>query len=308
MQLTTRLLKWCDRKAIRLVPVHLPGMRNVQADALSRMGQTLNTEWTFTMECLRPVFTKWCALQIDMFATSANRRLIKFVSPFPDPRAEWTDAMSTTWDNGRGLLYVFPPFKLVPQVLRKIYQSHGTANDSGSSQARNSFLVSGATGTVARRSDPAVRRRSAPSHPRRHSARRRNRNMSLPAVKSTRVETLRAILRAKGHSREAADMMSISLRQSWLQLYESHWGRFVHFCRTKRWEVFNVRSRHFSTYLRRIASIDHYFTSHISGFCAASLEVRSCSRSAHQAAHQGIQAGMTVQRRIMPKWDLNLVL
>ena len=55
-------------------------------------------------------------------ATFANRRLIKFVSPYPDPRAEWTDAMSMPWDNGRGLLYAFPPFKMVPQVLQKIAQ------------------------------------------------------------------------------------------------------------------------------------------------------------------------------------------
>ena len=39
------------------------------------------------------------------------------------------------------------------------------ANDSVSSQARNIFLVSGASGTVARRFDPAVCRRSAPAHP-----------------------------------------------------------------------------------------------------------------------------------------------
>ena len=55
---------------------------------------------------------------LQMFATFANRRLIKFVSPYPDPRAEWTDAMSTTWDNGRGLLHALPPFKLVPRVLQ----------------------------------------------------------------------------------------------------------------------------------------------------------------------------------------------
>ena len=76
----------------------------------------------------------------------------------------------------------------------------------------------------------------------------RNRNASLPAVKSTCVETLWAILLAKGHSREAADMMSRSLRQLSLQVYELHQGRFMHFCWTKRWQVFNVRSDHFSTY------------------------------------------------------------
>ena len=119
------LLKWCDRKAIRLVPVHLPGVRNIQVDALSRIGQTLNTEWMLTMERLQPVFSKWGEPQIDMFAMFANRRRIKFFSPYLDPKVEWTDVMSTTWDNERGLLYVFPPFKLVPQALQKIYQSHG---------------------------------------------------------------------------------------------------------------------------------------------------------------------------------------
>ena len=123
MQMTIRLLKWCDSKAITLVPVHLPGVRNIQADSLSRVGQTLTTEWTLAMESLRPVFAKWGEPQIDMFATFANRRLVKFVSPYPDPRAEWTDAMSMPWDKERGLLYVFPPFKMVPQVLQKIAQS-----------------------------------------------------------------------------------------------------------------------------------------------------------------------------------------
>ena len=125
MQMTIRLLKWCDSKAITLVPVHLPGVRNIQADSLSRVGQTLTTEWTMAMESLRPVFAKWGEPQIDMFATFANRRLVKFVSPYPDPRAEWTDAMSMPWDKERGLLYVFPPFKMVPQVLQKIAQSPG---------------------------------------------------------------------------------------------------------------------------------------------------------------------------------------
>ena len=101
MQMTMRLLKWCDRKAITLVPVHLPGVHNIQAYSLSRVGQTLNTEWTMAMEGLRPMFGKWGEPQVDLFATFTNRRLIKFVLPYPDPRAEWTDAMSVPWDNGR---------------------------------------------------------------------------------------------------------------------------------------------------------------------------------------------------------------
>ena len=111
MQMTIRLLKWCDSKAITLFPIHLPGVHFIQADSLSRGGQTLTTEWTMAMEHLRPVFAKWGEPQIDLFATFTNRRLIKFVSPYPDPREEWIDAMSMPWDNGMGLLYAFPPFK-----------------------------------------------------------------------------------------------------------------------------------------------------------------------------------------------------
>ena len=113
------------RKEITLIPVHLPGVHNIQADSLSRVSQTLNTEWTMTMERLRPVFAEWGEPQVDLFATFGNRRLIKFSSPYPDLRAEFTDAMSVPWDHGKGLLYAFPPFKMVPQVLQKIAQSPG---------------------------------------------------------------------------------------------------------------------------------------------------------------------------------------
>ena len=125
MQMTIRPLKWCDHKAITFVPVHLPGVHNIHVDSLSRVGQTLNTEWTMAMEHLRPVFAQWGEPQVDLFAIFANRQLIKFASPYPDPRAEFMNTMSKPWDHGRGLLYAFPRFKMVPQVLQKIPQSPG---------------------------------------------------------------------------------------------------------------------------------------------------------------------------------------
>ena len=77
------------------------------------------------MECFRPVFAQWGEPQVDLFVTFANRRLIKFASPYPDPRAEFTDAMSVPWDNRRGLLYAILPFKMVPQVPQTVAQSPG---------------------------------------------------------------------------------------------------------------------------------------------------------------------------------------
>ena len=41
----------------------------------------------------------------------------------------------------------------------------------------------------------------------------------------------------------------------------------------------------------RITTLNDYFTSHVCGFCAKSLGVRSGSRPAHQATGQGFPAG-----------------
>ena len=90
--------------------------------------------------------------------------------------------------------------------------------DFDRSTATGSVVVSRVDGSVPRRSNPAVRRRSRPADTRRFDRRHGDRDSSLLAVKSTRVETLRAILRAKGHSREAANMTSRCLRESSLQV------------------------------------------------------------------------------------------
>ena len=129
---------------------------------------------------------------------------------------------------------------------------------------------------------------------RRVHGRGRDRDSSLPAVKSSCVETLRAILRAKGHSREAAKMMSRCLRDSSQQVYESHWSRFVAFCRTKRWHVFRVRSHHFSTYMM------HLFRDGLLGpltiishhkYVASVLHHWVYDLAAHQATGQGFPTG-----------------
>ena len=109
-------------------------------------------------------------------------------------------------------------------------------------------------------------------------------------------------------------MMSRSLRQSSLQVYESYWGRCVHFCRTKRWQVFNVRSHHFSTYLMHLFR-DGLLPSTIISHRTSVASVLRHWKYADPAADPHIKLLIkafrlewSVQRRIMPKWDLHLVL
>ena len=242
MQMTIRLLKWCDSKAITLVPVHLPGVHNIQADSLSRVGQTLTMEWTMAMESLRPVFAKWGEPRIDLFCDIRQQTTRQVRIAVSGSQGGVDRCHVHALGQGEGPLVRIPAIQDGPA---------NTAEDRSVTRSGGDFDRS-TDGPIPRRSDPTVRRRSRPTDTRRLDGRRGDRDSSLPTVKSSRMETLRAILRAKGHSREAANMMSRCLRESSQQVYESHWSRFVAFCRTKRWHVFRVRSHHFSTYMMHL--------------------------------------------------------
>ena len=45
-----RILTWCTRKQVTLKAQHIPGRLNVVADKLSRLGQTIQTEWSLLPE------------------------------------------------------------------------------------------------------------------------------------------------------------------------------------------------------------------------------------------------------------------
>lgn len=55
---------------------------------------------------------------VDLFASSANNKCETYISWFPDPSAITIDAFTVLWENLN--FYVFPPFILLPKVLRKI--------------------------------------------------------------------------------------------------------------------------------------------------------------------------------------------
>ena len=174
-------------------------------------------------------------------------------------------------------------------------------------------MVSGVDGSVTRRFHPAVRQRSAAANSRRRTDQRGDRDSSLPAVKSTWVETLQAILMTKGHSREAAHMMSRALRDSSLQVYESHWTRFVSFCRSKCWLVFRVRSHHHSTYMMHLFRDGLLSLTIISDrtSVASVLHHWVYDPAADPHIKQFIRAfrlERLMQHRIMPKLDIHLVL
>ena len=117
------ILRWSESLHIRLAPQFIPGSRNVLADALSRPHQLPSSEWSLNLEVFLSLRHRW-PVQIDLFATSENRRCSIYFSPIRDPQSAGTDAFLQSWDGLQA--YAFPPWSIIPRVLAKLRMSRGT--------------------------------------------------------------------------------------------------------------------------------------------------------------------------------------
>ena len=113
-----RILSWCTRKQVTLKACHIPGWLNVIADKLSRLGQTIPTEWSLHPEVFQAICSRWHQPKVDLFATRFNNKLPQFVSPVPDPQAWAVDALSLSWENLDP--YAFPPAAILGKVVEKL--------------------------------------------------------------------------------------------------------------------------------------------------------------------------------------------
>ena len=53
-----RILTWCTRNQVTLKARHIPGRLNVVADKLSRLGQTIQTEWSLLPEVFQTIYNR----------------------------------------------------------------------------------------------------------------------------------------------------------------------------------------------------------------------------------------------------------
>lgn len=90
---------------------HLAGKSNLRADALSRM-KTTDSEWSLHPLAFKKICLRWGQPVMDLFASSINARLPRYVTIEQN-------ALSLEW-SGTELLYIFPPFVLIQQVIVKL--------------------------------------------------------------------------------------------------------------------------------------------------------------------------------------------
>ena len=113
-----RILAWCNKNQVTLRARHVPGSLNVIADGLSRRDQIQNTEWSLSPKIFHQITQIWELPQIDLFATSLNTKLPRYVSPIPDKKAWAVDALNIPWEDL--IAYAFPPTALLPKVIQKL--------------------------------------------------------------------------------------------------------------------------------------------------------------------------------------------
>ena len=119
--LAVEFLSWAMNKNIQIRARHIPGQLNVLADALSRKGMVIKTEWALDQQ----EFNRLVAIAdfqptVDLFACHCNTKLEKFVSPIPDKRAMAVDAFSLSWVGMKA--YAFPPTQILDRVVAKLLQ------------------------------------------------------------------------------------------------------------------------------------------------------------------------------------------
>ena len=116
-----RILTWCSQRQVTVQARHIPGRLNVIADKLSRLGQTIQTEWSLLPEVFQRLCSKWHRPQIDLFATRFNHKLPQYVSPVPDPLAVAVDALTLPWEDLDA--YAFPLTSVLGKVVEKLTDS-----------------------------------------------------------------------------------------------------------------------------------------------------------------------------------------
>ena len=121
--LTKEIWEWCIPRGIWISAAHIPGKKNTVADYESR--KTAGpAEWKLDPISLQTALEHLHFLpEIDLFASRVNHQFPRYCSFKPDPTAEAIDAFTINWHNLR--FYAFPPFSIMPAVLKKIIADNG---------------------------------------------------------------------------------------------------------------------------------------------------------------------------------------
>lgn len=116
-----RIHLWCMVRTIRLTAAYISSKENIIADRISRSSD-YNSEWQLGRKYFERICATFGKPEIDLFASAGNAQCERYYSYSSDVMSEGVDAFSFQWNE---FSYAFPPFALLPRVLKKVKVSKG---------------------------------------------------------------------------------------------------------------------------------------------------------------------------------------
>jgi len=127
------LWKLVHKKKIKVMAEWISTLDNTLADKLSRKKRD-HSDYSINMGWLQRIQSKMrVQVTLDGFATLENRRVRRFVSRVPHPKATWVDCLSLKREQLMGeVVWCNPPIKIIPRVLMWILEvTKETSQDFG---------------------------------------------------------------------------------------------------------------------------------------------------------------------------------
>ena len=115
--LSRQIWLWCIDNKVSLTALHIPGLDNQIADAMSRKFSD-NIEWSLDLDIFHRLCEEFGTPHLDLFASRLNRKLNRYFSWRPDPFCCGVNAFAHPWDKIYG--YAFPPFNQISKIFYKL--------------------------------------------------------------------------------------------------------------------------------------------------------------------------------------------
>ncbi|XP_056307255.1 uncharacterized protein LOC130219008 [Danio aesculapii] len=118
--LARKLIVWSAAHLSSLRATHVPGVRNVGTDLLSRGNPTYG-EWVLHPQVVNQIWEMYGKAAVDLFASRANAKCPLYFSLEDEDAPLGVDALAHPWPNV--LLYAFPPLSLISPTLDRVRES-----------------------------------------------------------------------------------------------------------------------------------------------------------------------------------------
>ena len=114
--LAKEIWEWCKERNLWISAAHTPGCNNIEADQYSRELEDA-TEWQLNPAVFKNTIKTLGTPDLDLSASTINKKLPKFVSWYLEHEACATEAFSLVLK--QMYFYMFPPLSFVGKVLSK---------------------------------------------------------------------------------------------------------------------------------------------------------------------------------------------